>query len=264
MGRSDRGEHETAAYRAARVLRAEILTREQGDALGSEDDLVARLGISRPTLRQAARLLEHEQLLRVRRGVGGGYYVRKPDIGSVAQAAAFYLQARTTTMRDVLSASEQLNEAVMARAAQSRDARARERLVRSLAEIESPRGARPVATLLAQDLEFLERVLELAANPPLELFVRTLYQFGVSQTGSPVFQERPDRVAVWAAQRGRLGEAILTGDVELTALLSRRRTRTMLDWIAEDRGEQPAAALDSLSREPFGAGTASTPLRGGK
>ena len=255
MGRKRGGDRESAAYRAARTLRAEILTLEQGDPLGSEDELVAKLGISRPTLRQAARLLEHEQLIRVKRGVGGGYSVRKPDIGSVAQAAAFYLQARKTTMRDVLVASEQLNEAVMLRAAQSRDPAARERLVHTLAQIETQRGQRPDAALLAQDLEFIERVLELAANPPLELFVRALYQFGISQTGTRVFRARADRIASWAAARARLGEAILASDPELTALLSRRRTRAMLDWIAEDRGEQPAAALESLAREPFDAGS---------
>jgi DNA-binding FadR family transcriptional regulator len=249
MGRKRGAEIESAAYRAARTLRAEILVREQGDSLGSEDELVARLGISRPTLRQAARLLEHEQLLRVRRGVGGGYSVRKPDIGSVTRAAAFFLQARRTTMRDVLTASEQLNEAVMMRAAQSRDAAARARLVRTLAEIETQRGERPDATLLAQDLEFIERVLELAANPPLELFVRTLYQFGITQTSTRVFRDRADRVA---------------GDTELTALLSRRRTRTMLDWIAEDRGDSPGAALESLAREPFDAAAAQPSLGSAK
>jgi DNA-binding FadR family transcriptional regulator len=119
-----RSERESAAYRAARPLRSEVLTRAQGDPLGSEDELAARPAISRPTLRQAARLLEHEQLLRVRRGVGGGYYVRKPEIGAVARAAAFHLQARKTTMRDLLTASELLNQAMMVRAAQSRDAAA--------------------------------------------------------------------------------------------------------------------------------------------
>ncbi len=247
-------ESESAAYRAARVLRTEILNREHGEPLGSEDELIERLGISRPTLRQAARLLEHEQLIRVRRGVGGGYYVRKPDVGSVTRAAAFYLQARKTTMRDVLVASEQMNEAVMVRAAQSRDPAAREKLARSLAEFGNPHDGRPDVTLLRQDLEFIERVLELAGNPPLELFVRVLYQFGLTQTGTPVFRDREDRIAAWAAARARLGEAILSGDAELTALLTRRRTRVMLDWIAEDLGEQPSAALESLARQPFDGG----------
>ncbi len=256
MGRTQRAENESAAYRAARALRAEILTREQGAALGSEDELTARLGVSRPTLRQAARLLEHEQLLRVRRGVGGGYYVRKPDVGSVTRAAAFYLQARKTTMRDVMVASASLIEAVMVRAAQSSDTAARERLVHTLARIESQRGERPDAKLLAQDLEFIDCVLDLTTNPPLELFVRALYQFGLTQTSSRVFRDRPERIASWAAARARLGEAILAGDAELTALLSRRRTHVMLDWIASDRGDRPGAALESLAREPFDAGDA--------
>jgi len=50
----------SAAHRAAHALREDILAREDGELLGSEDELMERLGVSRPTLRQAARLLEHE------------------------------------------------------------------------------------------------------------------------------------------------------------------------------------------------------------
>lgn len=44
-----------------------------GAAPRSEDELLERYGVSRPTLRQAARILEHEQLIDVRRGVNGGF-----------------------------------------------------------------------------------------------------------------------------------------------------------------------------------------------
>lgn len=59
---------------AASALREIIWSAAEGQLLGSEEDLTAMLGVSRPTVRQVARLLEREGLLKVRRGVNGGYF----------------------------------------------------------------------------------------------------------------------------------------------------------------------------------------------
>src|SRR2546423_893707 len=58
----------------ARALRRQIIRRElgQGEALPSESALMEQFGVSRPTLREAFRLLESESLIEVRRGVRGG------------------------------------------------------------------------------------------------------------------------------------------------------------------------------------------------
>src|ERR1700683_4326848 len=89
--------NELLPVRTAAKIREAILRRKEGDYLGSEEDLIARYGVSQPTLRQTARLLEQEQLLSVRRGQGGGYYVRRPIISVVARAAASYLRAQHVT-----------------------------------------------------------------------------------------------------------------------------------------------------------------------
>ncbi|MBS1895545.1 MAG: FadR family transcriptional regulator [Actinobacteria bacterium] len=46
-----------------------------GDALPKEATLAAELGISKPTLRQALRVLERAGLIEVRRGAGGGIFL---------------------------------------------------------------------------------------------------------------------------------------------------------------------------------------------
>src|ERR1700722_16313135 len=48
-----------------RILRGEL---KAGEALPAEAELMAQYGISRPTLREALRILESEQLIVVRRG----------------------------------------------------------------------------------------------------------------------------------------------------------------------------------------------------
>jgi GntR family transcriptional repressor for pyruvate dehydrogenase complex len=68
----------TAELMAAKI-RGEILagTLRPGDRLPSEDSLMSSFGVSRPTLREAIRLLEADELLDVRRGARGGAVVRR-------------------------------------------------------------------------------------------------------------------------------------------------------------------------------------------
>jgi GntR family transcriptional repressor for pyruvate dehydrogenase complex len=48
---------------------------EPGDRLGREEDLARRFGVSRPTLREALRLLSSAHLVRATKGPGGGIFV---------------------------------------------------------------------------------------------------------------------------------------------------------------------------------------------
>ena len=68
---------------AASRLRALARAANADALLGSEEALVAQLGVSRATLRQVARLLEREGLLKVRRGINGGYFAARPDLRTV-------------------------------------------------------------------------------------------------------------------------------------------------------------------------------------
>lgn len=70
----------------ARLLAALSLATGAGDFLGAEDELLARLGVSRPTLRQAAKIVENERLISVRRGTKGGLYAARPDVADVLHA----------------------------------------------------------------------------------------------------------------------------------------------------------------------------------
>src|SRR4051812_10453859 len=76
----------------------------EGESLGHEPELVERFGVSRPSLREALRILEAEGLVTVVRGVRGGVVVHAPDERMTARTAALVLQARNVALADVWEA----------------------------------------------------------------------------------------------------------------------------------------------------------------
>lgn len=75
-----------------------------GDVLPAEAVLMDQFGVSRPTLREAFRILEAESLLSVRRGSRGGARVTSPDLAVAARYVGLLLQVEGTTTEDVFEA----------------------------------------------------------------------------------------------------------------------------------------------------------------
>jgi DNA-binding FadR family transcriptional regulator len=86
-----------------------------GSALGREADLVEEFAVSRPSVREAIRILEAEGLVTVVRGARGGVVVRDPDERITARAVGRILHLRGVTVADVHKA-QALVEAAVARA----------------------------------------------------------------------------------------------------------------------------------------------------
>jgi GntR family transcriptional repressor for pyruvate dehydrogenase complex len=86
----------------------------RGDRLPNEAELAGELGISRPTLRQALRVLESSGLLSVRRGASGGIFVVSDLIPTEAISSAVALEEDAVV--DVLAARRVLETAVTERA----------------------------------------------------------------------------------------------------------------------------------------------------
>src|SRR3954452_7008063 len=90
----------------AQQLRRQIIRGElsEGEALPSEAVLMTRFGVSRPTLREAFRVLESEALINVRRGAHGGARVQIPNGDVAARYAGLVLEFRGPTLEDVYEA----------------------------------------------------------------------------------------------------------------------------------------------------------------
>ena len=95
-----------AAEVVANELRHQIVTGrlKPGDKLHPENVLQAEFAISRPTMREALRLLESEGLIAISRGKHGGARVIAIDLGTAASQVGVYLQNEGTTLQDVWQA----------------------------------------------------------------------------------------------------------------------------------------------------------------
>src|SRR6185312_9007198 len=114
------------ADRVATVLRRMFIRGEipEGTMLPSESELMERFGVSRPTLREAFRVLESESLIVVQRGVRGGARVTRPRRETLARYAGVILEYEGVTLRDVYDARIALETPMVVQLATERNAKA--------------------------------------------------------------------------------------------------------------------------------------------
>lgn len=80
--------------------------------LGSETELLERYGVSRAVFREAVRLVEHQQVARMRRGPGGGLVIAAPSTESVVDAVAIYLLSANARVEHVAQVRLALEDTV--------------------------------------------------------------------------------------------------------------------------------------------------------
>ena len=98
----------SASEEVAEAIRASMFAAalQPGDRLGREEDLAQRFGVSRPTLREALRLLSSAHLIRATKGPGGGIFVAAtPEQGiglSVTDSVASMLSAASIDLDELI------------------------------------------------------------------------------------------------------------------------------------------------------------------
>jgi DNA-binding FadR family transcriptional regulator len=110
---------EKVPLRVARMIAREVAERRltPGTMLDTEQDMAQRYGVGRASVREALRLLEAQGLIVMRRGVGGGPAVGEPGPMDLASTITMFLQVRSTSLREVIDATIELEGIVAALAA---------------------------------------------------------------------------------------------------------------------------------------------------
>lgn len=160
---------------------------KDGDFLPNEAELMAHFGVSRPTLREAVRVLESERLVEVRRGSRTGARVRVPGPEVVARPAGLLLELSGATIADLLTAKSGIEPMAARLLAGSGSAEAFDELEEMLEALisEGWRSERLAETTGAFHL----RVVQLSGNATLSIIAGMLHEITVRHTAF-VFKER--------------------------------------------------------------------------
>ena len=206
-----------AAERVAAELRRQIVTGrlKPGDKLHPENVLQGEFGISRPTLREALRLLESESLITISRGQHGGARVTALDLGAAARQVGVFLQLRGTTLDDVWLARTIIEPPAAGLLAARRDTAAFDALEANLAEA---REAARSDLIRYADLTaaFSRLIARHCGNRTLDLFASLIHDIIRRQhedvTARTVGDAKVDRLRLRSlASRERLVELVRGG-----------------------------------------------------
>jgi len=167
-------ERRDASEQVAFEIRRYVSTNglHPGDRLGTEQELAAEFGVSRPTLREGLRLLTSSHLVRAAQGPGGGIFVdstQNEGMGrNLSESIATMLETDTVSLHELLDARVHLEVPLAGLAAQN----ATDKTVTDLREaITEAEGHHPAAEAFrVADARFHRVIAVTARNELLRAF----------------------------------------------------------------------------------------------
>jgi GntR family transcriptional repressor for pyruvate dehydrogenase complex len=204
-----------------------------GDRLGREDDLAKQFGVSRPTMREALKLLSSSHLIRATKGPGGGIFVAntaEEGLGlSVSQSVAAMVSAQSISIEELM-ATRMLLEIPLAGLAAQRANAGQIEPMRELVEQARQRVSEGEAVLGTLDSDLHRRIAEAAGNRLLAAltgWIGDVLQPSVRELIEPAIVEE---VAI--EQHGDIVEAIARGDPRAAEKAMREHLAYVSDLVA--------------------------------
>jgi DNA-binding FadR family transcriptional regulator len=158
-----------AAYLRGKIVRGELA---EGQSLPSEFELMQQFEVSRPTLREAFRILETESLIAIRRGARGAR-ITAPRIEVAARYVGLVMQVSGTTLADVYEARSLIEPeaaALLARGRNDQDLADLAACIDALEAMVSAGHDPPdVAAWMRGAQRFHDLVMQRAGNKTLEI-----------------------------------------------------------------------------------------------
>jgi GntR family transcriptional repressor for pyruvate dehydrogenase complex len=229
-------------------LRALAFATAEGALIGGEAELIARLGVSRATIRQAARMMEAEGLLTVRRGPSGGYFSARPSTATLEGVFGSYLAALSLDIEETFIVGFALWSEVVRHAALMRSPEVKATTHRFRQRLSEMSNDVPLVELSAFEDDYRRSMFQLVQRPYVELMFTlnravTWRHYTVPALGRDGDTRDPDFVREWRKSKRFELDAIEEGDESL-ALMAATRDRTLWRERLMFRGAaaEPAAA----------------------
>lgn len=229
----------------ADVLRKRIVSGELPDQsmLPKQEELIEEFNVSKPSVREALRILETEGLITVLRGNTGGAIVHVPQSSSAAYMLGLVLQSKHVKLRDIGAALKHIEPLCSAMCAERED-RA-EAVVPRLTEIHQ----RSLALAEGDDVveftqsmrEFHEEMVALCGNQTMIQLVgalETLWsaherQWAAQRNSEGTFPRQPVRSTSIKVHE-RLLRLIEAGKVEAVEKLARQHLAESIFYASSD------------------------------
>src|ERR1700742_5047888 len=185
----------------ARELRERILSGEliEGTALPAERELVKQTQMSRATVREALRILEVQNLVRVRAGRAGGAFVQRPTTKSMASSVSMLIRGRRIKLVDLMETREALEPFCAELAARNRTDEDLTELDRANEAIADPEA--DLAQFLQANLDWHVGVAVASHNELLTGFMIALSQAIYAGTENADFVDTEVRAITAKAHR---------------------------------------------------------------
>lgn len=209
-GKAKRGRGQLVQATAEKI-RERIFAQAPDTQIGSLPEVARDLGVGIVTVQQAARILEHEGLLEVRRGPGGGYYGTRPDDQALERVIAAYMRVHGEAYLEALDMLALLNGELVAPAALSTDEALRDRL-RAIEDHIDLADSEDLRVAFEQDVQNI--LFRMVDRPFVELLTRVTMSLYKRHPVAPLLRSSAD-VEAWKAGRHRLIRALLDRDPEL-------------------------------------------------
>ncbi len=207
---------------AAQDLRKVVLDLAPGTLIGSEEALINRLGCSRSTVRQVARLLEREGLLKVRRGINGGYFGARPDAGTIEATVSTYLETLDVEAKDTTIVASALWVEAMRKAAGANGEQAHATADKLIARIKALKDNAPFERVRELELTVQAAVFALARSTYIKLIFDINIAFSRRKFPAPHIDDTSAEhlhfVRAWKDAALLEMSAIRQGDADLAAL----------------------------------------------
>lgn len=209
-----------------------------GDRLPSERDLSARLRVSRNTLREALRALEHGGIIEMRKGATGGAFVRPGSSGAIVNGMRDLYHLGAITPAELTEARVWLSEVVVRVAS---DRATEEDFAALEANVDAASKAANFDERAKHNREFHIILARATRNPILvitmegivEVFAQFIAQIGPSDNTFIL----PSRRRFIKHLRARDAAAAAA---EMSKALVRLQTKYMAQWSARSAAGQAA------------------------
>jgi GntR family transcriptional regulator, transcriptional repressor for pyruvate dehydrogenase complex len=206
-------------------LRERILSGElaEGTALPAEREMVKQTQMSRATVREALRILEVQNLVRIRAGRSGGAFVQKPTTNSMASSVGMLIRGQQIKLADLMQTREALEPFCAELAARNRsdeDLAALDAANKALAD---PNADLPA--FLQANLDWHVGVATAGGNELLIGFMTGLSRAIYTGTENAAFVDDNVRAVTVRAHRS-ITNAIRSGDPDAAARRMRRHVHS--------------------------------------